>query len=83
MRIIILFLSLFLTGTAYAHPGRLNSEDCHHVRSHYKYKNGTVIKKDDYHCHRTMSGDEVKGLRLDGFERLQDATEIKGRKKTK
>jgi hypothetical protein len=74
---------LFLSGTASAHPGRLNSEGCHHVHDDYEYKNGTVLKAGDYHCHRTLGGDKTKGLRLDGFERLQDDSEIKARKKTK
>jgi hypothetical protein len=35
-----LFLSLALVGTAYAHPGGLNAEECH-----------TNHKTGDYHCH--------------------------------
>ena len=72
---IILTIAYCLLPTAYcllpkasfAHPGRLNSEGCHHVREDWVYKDGKILKAGEYHCHRKFG--EIK---FDGKELLED-----------
>lgn len=58
---------LLWAGGAWAHPGRLDKEGCHHVRKNFRYASGKVVKAGEYHCHRLAQGQPA---RLDGREVL-------------
>ena len=70
LAISILAACLFIASPVWSHPGRLNSEGCHHVRKDWVYKDGRTVKADTYHCHRPLGK-----LRLDGLEALQDPSD--------
>ncbi|MGH2610152.1 MAG: YHYH domain-containing protein [Tepidiformaceae bacterium] len=55
-------------GPAWAHPGRLDTDGCHHVRTRFVYKSGQVAEPGEFHCHRKLD----RGFKLDGREVLQD-----------
>ena len=68
-RALAFLLMLLVAPPVGAHPGRLDAEGCHHVRKDFVYQSGTVAKKGDFHCHRTVIG---RPFRLDGTEVLME-----------
>lgn len=65
-----LLLLLGFALPAWAHPGRLDAEGCHHVHTRFVAKDGTVFEPGTEHCHRKLGQ-----MKLDGRERLQDPDE--------
>lgn len=64
----LLLALLVAVGLAEAHPGRLDREGCHEVRTEFVYRSGKVAPAGERHCHRTLT----QGMKLDGSEVLQD-----------
>lgn len=64
---ILLVVVLLVATPTWSHPGRLDTDGCHHVRKDFVYASGKIVRKGDYHCHRLLIGKDAK---LDGREVL-------------
>ena len=59
---------------SFAHPGRLDTNGCHHVRKDFRYRSGKVAPRGEYHCHRLLTGERLSpAIILDGREVLMDS----------
>lgn len=67
--IVLVLTVLLLPFGAWAHPGRLDAQNCHEVRTRFVYRSGRVAEVGEAHCHRKLG----EGMRLDGREVLGDA----------